>query len=743
MKNDNVFLHEPDDYVRTLDVVGEAKKQAAKYLSLKSGKPLEECLEYMERVTAPGGKFELSPVKINILKRKENGDRVKVETDIDKYINSVVKTKSILSPNGIVYDNIETRLSPNSVFTQDCKDRRSVIKTERDKTNDVNVIESLTNEEKGIKRVINAASGAAASNHNIFFAPSSHSSMTSGTRVATGYSNGSTESMICGLRHYWEFTVVINSILSTVANIDVEKVKQVCEEYKLHYPTAEETLALIKHSTKHYFNNPLWDYEIKLVVTGLNDVERAAFCYMGDLYHFFKYHPDLVVSILREYVVIPRHDISEDDVKKANKLDKELHIRAKAILCDEIGDADVYDLVETNKQVFNAYINVVLNIPKVNLKWERLLSCFLGADILPIDVFNHYQAIRQAIPGGDTDSTMYTVQNWRTLLKPFMDMEEYHKVKAILFYFNDQLVAHKLAMFCTAMGVHKTQIFDLKMKNEYSMPTYMRTPKTKHYAVKVNMREGKLISPSKLDIRGVWLIDSKKPPEVIKMVHDEISFILDTVGADNKISIMEFSHRVANLEHIITNSIVNGEKDYLFVDQIKTKESYSNPRGSKWMYHDLWEKVFAEEYGSGGVLPYSTVKVSLDLNKKTQLINWANTLTPSQQANFNAWLQNIENIVEDGEDVEDETEDEETVAVSKDKMSMMLIPSDVCDTIPKELLQVLDVRKMVAKMVAPFYILFESLGYQYVNKHYNRLVSDSLPYDEHVGLPGSCKFIKK
>jgi len=743
MKYDNVFLQEPQDYKRNLDVITEATNQAAKFLSLRSGKPLDVCLDYVKKVTAKGGKFELTPVKVNILKRKENGDRCKVETDIDKFLKSVIKTNSVLSPNGVVYDNIEDRVSPNSVFIVERKGRRTGIKKDISLSENTTTIDQLTNEEKGIKLIINSGSGAAASNHNIFFAPTSHSSMTSGTRVATGYSNGSTESMICGNRHYWELKVVVNNILSVVSNIDKAAISKICEKYNLHLPSIDETLSLISYSTDLYFKNKYWDYEIKLLVEKMDGIERAAFCYIGDMFHFFKYNTSIMVSLFKEYINVRTFPVTDDHADKVNELDKEIHIRVKAILSDQIGGKTLDELKSNKKEVYNKYIRLALNIQEVNIRWEDLLVCFLGGQFLSPDVFNHWQSMRKAIPAGDTDSTMYTVQNWRELLKPYFNIEEYKKVRSILFFLNDLLVGHKLAMFCTNMGVHEKLLYDLKMKNEFAFPTFMCTTKTKHYAVKVSMKEGKLISPPKLDIKGVWLIDSKKPQEIGEMVREEINYILDTVDNDCKISIMDYSHRVANLEHLISTSILNGEKRFLFLDQIKTKDSYSNPNSSKWMYHDLWSKVFKDKYGDSGFLPYSTFKLSLDLNKKKQLKDWVGSLEPLQQEAFNGWLTKIETIEEEGEeDVEegDVADEEKEPAVTKDKMSMILIPSDVCDTIPLEFIEVLDVRKMVAKMVAPFYLIFESLGYHYINGKYSRMVSDSLKYDEAYGLPGSLKF---
>ena len=94
MDSDNIFLRTPDKYKRNLKLVDTAIADASHYLSLETGKSLDESETFIRNYLKE--KDRIKPISLKVTKRQSNGDRVKDKIDIDSLLNYVEKTNSVL-----------------------------------------------------------------------------------------------------------------------------------------------------------------------------------------------------------------------------------------------------------------------------------------------------------------------------------------------------------------------------------------------------------------------------------------------------------------------------------------------------------------------------------------------------------------------------------------------------------------------------------------------------------------------
>jgi hypothetical protein len=190
--------------------------------------------------------------------------------------------------------------------------------------------------------------------------------------------------------------------------------------------------------------------------------------------------------------------------------------------------------------------------------------------------------------------------------------------------------------------------------------------------------------------------------EAEKLMED----VMYAIRRNEKLSSDALLHRVADVERKILKAIKDGESEYFRRSLIKSPEAYTNTTDAPpYQQYVLWNEVFAPKYGASPALPYSAIKVSVNLDKPSLTANWLNTMKDQELANrMRQFL---------------------TKAGKKHIGSTMLLPTQCISSnhgIPEEIFDVTGARKIILDNTKVFYLILESLGI-YINTDIG-LISD-------------------
>ncbi|MFU1842240.1 family B DNA polymerase, partial [Enterococcus faecium] len=72
--------------------------------------------------------------------------------------------------------------------------------------------------------------------------------------------------------------------------------------------------------TRDYYKNPAADRRIKKILSKAKPHERAAFVYMGDLYHLAKYNDEFMRTFIQKMITpVEESEISDEELKRVAK----------------------------------------------------------------------------------------------------------------------------------------------------------------------------------------------------------------------------------------------------------------------------------------------------------------------------------------------------------------------------------------------------------------------------------------
>lgn len=708
----SVFLRELEEYDRSIDVIDGYFKQTRIYLSLRCKKTVSDdrIAAWLKKEFGPGGRFEIKPVPVKIsIRDPETGDRRPAKTTIQSILKLIRNKQLIVSPSMTVYTPAHIKRSLLSEFIDENISKRGKVKEEmfaaQAAKNEV-LARNKENEQNSLKQRNNGLSGAHSSPYTILFNKSTHSSLTSMCRSATSYGNANNEKLVGGTRHYWAPGIVVNNILSCCQLTDFVEFEKCMADNNMHYPTIDEVMECILYSTDLFWRNGWAVEQIREVVSELSPLQRAAFVYIGDLYHVAKHNDALIRRMLSDF--IQRADVPLDeyaDVKKS--LDGDTKVLLSLMYSDYIGSSNLKDVERRTPDKFKIVMAGAKKLYETINKWLPFLRAILFTRNVPASVAKLPDTIRRVSLASDTDSTMGTTQWWSEWYcgKDAVGREA-DAVADTMTYLSVQNIAHMLARMSANVGVARNQTFRYSMKNEYKFASFTLTSKAKHYFAVITSREGTLYEDPDLEAKGVGLRTSNIPTLIMGEFRALIKSISISVANGEKVKLFPIMKRIAEIEDSIVESVQSGDFIYLKTGNMKTPDGYTNPESSPYVYHELWEQVFAPKYGSCGEPPYGVVKLSVDLSNKTLVKRWLDGMEDQALAGrMRDFL-----IKKSGGQT----------------FTQFLVPEMIGSStgIPKEMLDIADYRKIIFSSVEPYYHILESLGVYTIDENRTRLLSD-------------------
>lgn len=729
---ENPFVLPKEEYRRDLNLMKGYFDQNSLFLQRMTGESPERCLQFLKKTLSRGGKFPLRDPNMLILKQESPGNRVRDEMTLLNYVKTVTDTNRILSPSMVCYENPHVLKSPSAKFVESGIAGRKKAKNEMFAAQVAKdeVLEKIKDAEQNAKKIaINSLSGMHGFSGNILFVKSGHSSLTSMCRSATGYGNANNERLLAGSRHYWTPTIALSNMLALITSQPHDEFQRAMDECGLAYPTVEQTAECIRRSTDLYWRKESKFAQIMAFIERLSPLERAIVVYTGDLYHIAKYNDAFVRGFMDAII---KYDMSQDltpiddpfTLLKGKSIDDDTKVLATYLNADLTRGESFDSLKEKGDEMaLLAVARTALNVQRVLQKYFTFIRVFLTPVQLCPTVANIKGILRRTVLASDTDSTIFTTQDWVTwYTNNPQRTKEGDGIWYTTTYIACQCIIHVLAKLSANMGVVTEELHRLTMKNEYAFPVFTLTSRAKHYYAFMSCREGLVFDKYEMEIKGVALRSSTVPPTVIKAAKALMKEVMHRADENRQFTLEELYIKVWQHEQEIYNSIKKGEHTYLKSAQIQ--ESYANmnkanPNQEKTNYRHylMWQEVFAPKYGNVEHPPYTVIKVPLAINNKTDMQDWLNKID-AIDPEFAERLRQY------------------CVNTGRDQIKTLMLPLSILSGIgmPEEVMVMIDIRRLTYEILESFYMILESLGIFQVDSKYVRLISDIYTPSGEVNL---------
>lgn len=707
----NPFILPDSSYVRDLDMVGSAIAQTALYISKRSGDPIDTCLAFVKEQMKPDGKFPFYDPRIEYLDSTNEGNRVLKEGTMSGYLREVHKKKYTMAATFTCYYHPDEKESFTAAYAIGEYANRKANKDKKfkySKLNDAVMTGIYDNRQNRNKIKLNSISGAHVTTSSALYMRSTHSTLTSYCRSGTSNTNAMLERLLAGNRHLYNEAAVLNNITSVLHHAEWDLIEEAMELYQLVYPTAEDCFKLIKRSTDLYWTSKDGAAEANILgyLQDLSPLERAGYMYNTDMYSLRMLNDEFTRGIFDDLTKIPK------DVKlpHAGSWIKKLSADDYGLIgINTFGfltTLDMKQLTDPDKGIVDAHAFSLYTALK---KYGKFFRAFWVTKSMPFEVASFPDSIRSVSIASDTDSAIFTNQDWVNWY--YGEMNFTHQgliMAATTTYLCSQVAQHILVQMTRNFGAADRHIREFQMKNEYLFKFFSLTTMAKHYFASMASQEGVMYTKEKWEIKGSNLKNSKAPVDLMDRSDELIKEIARKVMAGEKIEILPIMREVAEKELEIYNSVKKGSTDFFATGQAKTMDTYKQKeRAPMWQNYLLWRDVFAPKYGATTPPPYMAIKVNVECDTGGKVREWLDSMEDTDLSNrFRDFM----------------------VTHKKTSMTAIWLPQEVIQScgVPDEIMLATDVRKMIRDMLKSYYLILESLGFHITNKHRTRLLMDDL-----------------
>lgn len=703
----NPFARDVAWYTRDVDIADAYRNQSAIILSLSLGLDYDYCRNWVDLEIAEHEIVHPQPM-ICVLERDELGDRHKAAYPFLKYIDMAVQEGNYLMGTFSQVMSKERNYGELPQYIIGNLDRRSAekrLQLDASRIGDHFQAERHNNNQNDAKRLNNSISGNTRSPFSNNHDRSAHPILTSSCRIANGSANSNNDRLLNGNRHYFSADIAMANMASILELSDWQIIDKAVTQYGLHIPTAEETLECILRSLSLYAPSRVAAANIWRFIRGMNPLQRTAVVYSGDMYHLMLHNDDYVREFITGLLRLPTEPHPDHDAW-TKRVDDDTKMQVSVVLSSVMkqhkwgsdGLKAEPDYWKIGTLCHDIYQHLTHH--------AAMIEAFLVSRNIPFSTSYFPEAHRKAGVASDTDSALFTVQDWVKWYTGNLDITLYNMMVAeTLGYVVSETTTHNLTSLVANIGVvDPIERRRLSMKNEWLYPVFALTPRAKHYYGNAAIQEGVIFSEFERERKGVELIGSNLPIDLRSSLIGMMEGIVDTVTRGEQIDLDAILSGVAQWEHAIYKSVTAGETTFLRAAKINEEEAYSNEK-SRYLNYKLWCDVFAPKYGDVEPPPYSALSFSIypDSKRKTEL--WIDSWEDVEMAErMRVWMRQND----------------------KTYIGELLLPEFVILAvgIPAEILPVLNVRKLIGRAMSSFYLALQTLGYHTFDKEQSRLISD-------------------
>ena len=691
-------LNRPDEYYRqTGEILESAIRNSAFYLHKMTGDDLSTCRSAVVKYIGPDGVFKVRDPVVNYTVRDPNtGDRHEDTTTLRQYLNMVKQEDLIIVPTLTAYlpkkekvsfigKDIIINMKRRSAF----KDKKFEATRNKDKLGE-SIYEAL---QSSAKYLNNSLSGLMSIATTALFNRSAHPTLTSTCRNATSYANMHNEQFISGNRPYFSPSDVIEHATAVCNMADMNAVVLACNEHALHLPSADEAMECANKSLMKY-SYPTSSVRARMLkyFQSLSPHQRAAFVYNDDLFHLAKHNKDFVFNLLSNMCKVPEtvpgdahkdcFSKSDSDTKTSILFQNGFFVKSRG-KNSEKNDPEVVDLLDRH----------AWHLDKVLRSTQSVFNAFWLTRIQPANHAYMDLVRRQSVPVSDTDSTIFTTQEWTKFITGSYNFDELsYRVGNATTLLTAKIVGHWLKQMTTNSNVDKKDISLVSMKNEFYYPIIALTSVAKHYAGLRWGQEGIVLPELTPEIKGVGLRSSAWPEQVKKDVSEFIVSTLTKIVNGETLSRDEIFSIPLKTESGLIDQLSSATSELYSIVPVKPASGYARPMSSAYAHYVYWQEMFASKYGDTPEPPYTGIKVPI------------NVPSPTAIKTFIAGIKD--------RNIADKIEQSLKTNNKRDITNLILPHSVVVSTgIPEELMPVIDRNTMLSNVNGAYYMILNAFGF--------------------------------
>lgn len=713
----DIFIKEANEYKRDIDSIRQYVEQGAQFLHIIEKIPYAEAFEEVRANIRPDGQYPMLNPRVKFVDKDENEDRFVNETSMMAYMHSVVSNKEAMAATFTAYCHPDKIRSYHVDYIDTGVKKRKGVKKLQFKAQqemEYSPEAALTyiftnNQQNNIKKGLNSISGATSIPSTPLYMPTIHSTLTSNCRMTSGYGNANNEKLLSGNRHYHNANVTLNNLVALTTRIDEKLIAEVIAKYKLYVPTAEQLHEYILRSSRQYW---MWKEQEAIIFEFLSkcsEVQRASIAFNYDMYAMAKFNSDFMRGFIGGLAKTcqPITDMSIDTAKDiiygAGEDVRNLAIQINSHLLKGLKLED-YAITETALLVAACIVNVY----KVLADYSDYIVAFCKTQHVPASLAFFPSSIRHCVVMSDTDSTIFTVQDWvNWYCGEYKVDDESNSIFAVMVFLSISTLRNILAQMSANLGVIPERIWQIAMKNEFKFERFVAMLHTKHYKASITYQEGNVLGKIKTETKGVHLRNSSSPQFIIDKCDELMQKAYNFDGTTPMVSVTELLKEVADIERKVIRSVDEGDVEFYRTRKVKDSDTYKDGEdATMYQKYVFWNATFGHFYGEAPPPPYAIVDIKLDIKNKTDM---------------KAWLSSMENR-ELARLIEMELKNQ-----GKTKMSTIGVPYEnfIGKPIPKEIIPFVAKRDLIANICSPFYYMFETFGMSFLDKNVTKLISDS------------------
>jgi hypothetical protein len=626
--------------------------------------------------------------------------------------NSVIKTSPlkeflkltdncIITPSGSFYRTLHNHSSFFvDLIKTNTKDRSIAKKKKLEAKAKGNKLEAdyWENQQQQKKYDNNGFSGLLRSPYVGFYDLAGYNSTTSLARKSIYISYTHTERFIAGNFYLPTFESIVNHCLLIKS---ITKPLPDNLSLKIYIPNKEDVLEFILSIYKQYYHIKSviqsHIFKFKKLLNSFNQDELIYLFYYENLNQLIQYNSEYFKSYFQDLlnpVSLQEHDYLNQSVVDISTLDDDLKILISVIFSDVAQGNFLFkdnQLVVEDLKMYSTIINTIKHL-QIKLEQELLpLIMFFNDTSIEIpDIQSQKKMIRKTVIISDTDSVLYTKDpyiKWYT--GNSIVSKDSMNISALLDYLLTKSIKPHLKIHCLNHGVDLKDIDLINMKNEYTYTVFIAANKPKTYIGSLLIQEGRVFKTLELDIKGSIYKGSIYSNRTLQEYQIFLTELLQEISSCGSISAIEYIKKLVQRETNIIQSLQKGETFYLTPKSIRMLQDYKFPNSSILFNCNIYNKILGDKYG---VLTPPLKTITVDINSKLfKSQEYQDYLYAQDQNIYDRYMHILKEI-----DL---------------KKAVTFLPiNPVTETIPIELIPIINYVSITHKNCKPWYELYQSLG---------------------------------